>query len=150
MCWMSPDTAATVFHVFFMVFSFVMGITWGSFFNVCVYRVPVGKSIVRPGSHCYSCGTFLKWYDNIPLLSYVLLGGNCRYCGSHFSARYFLVELLSGVLFVLTYLQFGAGITMPLAVSTKAARPAISSSIAPPSAYRICAKPCACAWCSPS
>lgn len=83
------------------------GLLFGSFFNVVIYRVPVKKSIVVPGSHCYSCGTFLKWYDNIPLLSYVLLRGNCRTCGSHFSPRYFFVELLTGLLFLAIYWQFG-------------------------------------------
>lgn len=89
------------------VVAFVFGCIWGSFFNVCIYRIPARRSIVRPGSHCYSCGTFLRWYDNIPILSYLLLRGNCRYCGHHFSPRYMGVELLSGIVFLSIYLQFG-------------------------------------------
>lgn len=87
--------------------AFVFGCIWGSFFNVCIYRIPAGKSIVVPRSHCYSCGTILAWHDNIPLLSYVLLRGNCRYCGMHFSPRYFAVEMLTGLTFMGIFLQFG-------------------------------------------
>jgi leader peptidase (prepilin peptidase)/N-methyltransferase len=86
---------------------FIWGLIWGSFFNVCIYRIPAGKSVVKPGSHCYSCGSTVKWYDNIPLLSYLALRGNCRHCGTHFSPRYFFVELLTGLLFLATFLTFG-------------------------------------------
>ena len=86
---------------------FIWGLVWGSFFNVCIYRIPVGKSVVKPGSHCYSCGSPVRWYDNIPLISYVLLRGNCRYCGTHFSPRYFFVELLTGLLFLAVFISFG-------------------------------------------
>lgn len=91
----------------------VLGLVCGSFFNVCIYRMPAGRSIVRPGSHCYSCGTYLKWYDNIPLLSYLILRGNCRYCGTHFSPRYFGVELLTGALFLFAFVKFGPGWIVP-------------------------------------
>lgn len=89
------------------VMSFVFGAVWGSFFNVCIYRIPAGKSIVWPGSHCGSCGTMLQWYDNVPLVSYLLLRGNCRYCGTHFSARYFGIELFSALMFLAIFLRFG-------------------------------------------
>jgi leader peptidase (prepilin peptidase) / N-methyltransferase len=98
---------STFLYVYFAAVSFVFGCIWGSFFNVCIYRIPARKSIVAPRSHCYTCGTFIRWYDNIPLLSYLLLRGNCRDCGAHFSPRYFGVELLSGLIFLAIYLQFG-------------------------------------------
>jgi len=95
------------------VMSFIFGLIWGSFFNVCIYRIPAGKSVVTPGSHCGNCGTFIRWYDNIPLLSYLLLRGNCRSCGMHFSARYFFVELITGFLFLAVYVKFGPVIALP-------------------------------------
>jgi leader peptidase (prepilin peptidase) / N-methyltransferase len=84
---------------FFPVVVFIFGACIGSFLNVVIYRVPAGKSIVRPGSMC-ACGTPIAWYDNIPMLSWVILGGRARCCGRHFSARYPLVELLTGALFL--------------------------------------------------
>lgn len=86
---------------------FLWGLLWGSFFNVCIYRIPAGKSVIYPGSHCYTCGSPVRWYDNIPLLSYILLRGNCRFCGTHFSMRYFAIELLTALLFLATFLSFG-------------------------------------------
>jgi leader peptidase (prepilin peptidase)/N-methyltransferase len=88
-------------------FSFVFGLLFGSFFNVCIYRMPSGQSLVWPNSHCYTCGTPIRWYDNIPVLSYFLLGGRCRTCHVPFSMRYALVELLTGGLFLIVYLRFG-------------------------------------------
>ena len=73
----------------------------GSFLNVCIHRLPRNESVVKPGSRCYSCGTHVQWYDNIPLLSYVILRGKCRWCGAHFSARYVISELVVGLLTVL-------------------------------------------------
>lgn len=70
------------------------GAAWGSFFNVVICRVPSGESVVRPPSHCRACKTPIAWYDNIPLLSFLLLRGRCRNCGDKFSWRYFLTELL--------------------------------------------------------
>ena len=69
----------------------VFGTIWGSFFNVCIARVPRGQSVVRPPSHCFSCGRTVKPWDNIPILSYLLLRGRCRFCGVHFSPRYLLI-----------------------------------------------------------
>jgi leader peptidase (prepilin peptidase) / N-methyltransferase len=100
-------------QAFLAAMSFVMGTVWGSFFNVCIYRVPMRKSIVRPGSHCYACGTAIAWQDNIPLLSYLLLRGNCRSCGSHFSLRYFWIELASGLMFLAIFLRFGLEWVVP-------------------------------------
>jgi leader peptidase (prepilin peptidase)/N-methyltransferase len=89
---------------FFPVVVFVFGACIGSFLNVVIYRVPAGKSIVRPGSMC-ACGAPIAWYDNIPMLSWVILGGRARCCGRHFSARYPFVELLTGVLFLACWLR---------------------------------------------
>jgi leader peptidase (prepilin peptidase)/N-methyltransferase len=79
-------------------FFFAMGLCVGSFMNVCIYRLPAGKSLVWPGSHCTSCNTPIAWYDNIPVASYLILGGRCRKCGARFSVRYMLVELVTGLL----------------------------------------------------
>jgi len=79
---------------------------FGSFANVCIYRIPRGESIIEPGSHCPECGKKIKWYDNIPLISYVILGGRCRYCRRRISLQYPLVELVTGFLFILTYQKF--------------------------------------------
>ncbi|MBN2645146.1 MAG: prepilin peptidase [Desulfuromonadaceae bacterium] len=82
---------------------FVFGTLVGSFLNVCIYRLPLGRSIVRPGSHCFECGNTLRWYHNIPLLSFILLRGRCGFCGAPFSWRYPLVELLNGVLYLAVF-----------------------------------------------
>jgi leader peptidase (prepilin peptidase)/N-methyltransferase len=84
------------------------GAIWGSFFNVCIARVPQGLSVVRPGSHCMACGTPVRPVDNIPILSYFLLRGRCRSCGAHFSIRYALVELLTALLAAAIFWKFVA------------------------------------------
>jgi leader peptidase (prepilin peptidase)/N-methyltransferase len=81
----------------------------GSFLNVCIHRLPRQKSIVSPGSACPSCGRSLAWYDNIPILSYAVLGGRCRACGSRIAVRYPLVEAVTALLFGLCWWQFGPG-----------------------------------------
>ncbi|MFA6584781.1 MAG: prepilin peptidase [Elusimicrobiaceae bacterium] len=85
------------------LFVFAFGLIIGSFLNVCIYRIPLeGKSIINPPvSACPACGAFIKWYDNIPLLSFALLGGKCRSCKKPISWRYPVIELLTGVLTVL-------------------------------------------------
>lgn len=88
---------------------FVLGTLFGSFANVCIYRWPPtdehprGRSVVAPGSHCFSCGKPVRWYDNVPLLAYLWLRGACRDCGATFSPRYLLVEAAMGILFVAFY-----------------------------------------------
>lgn len=92
------------------VFVFLFGICIGSFLNVCIYRMGREQSIVRPSSRCPLCGKPIRPRDNIPLLSFILLRGRCRDCGKKISARYFLVELLTGVLFLALYNRFGFSI----------------------------------------
>ena len=94
-------------EIYFTIISFIMGILLGSFFNVCIYRIPNNQSIVNPPSHCYNCNTRLKPLDLVPILSWTLLRGKCRYCGQKISPRYALVELLTGILFVLVYKVYG-------------------------------------------
>ena len=92
------------------VFAVVLGLLWGSFANVCIYRWPDGRSVVRPGSHCSACKTPIRWYDNMPVLSYLWLRGRCRACKAEFSPRYLLVEALTGALFgVAWWFTFGTG-----------------------------------------
>ncbi len=85
----------------------LFGLIFGSFLNVCILRVPRRESIVAPGSHCPSCGHNIRWYDNIPLLSYVLLRGRCRDCHAQISPLYPLVEILTAVVFVLEFWRYG-------------------------------------------
>jgi leader peptidase (prepilin peptidase)/N-methyltransferase len=89
---------------FFPTVAFVFGACIGSFLNVVIYRVPAGKSIVAPGSAC-ACGTPIAWYDNIPMISWLVLRGRARCCGRPFSIRYPFVELLTGLLFLACWLR---------------------------------------------
>ena len=88
----------------------IYGLIIGSFLNVCIYRIPREESIAWPGSHCPTCSHSLKWYDNIPLVSYTLLKGKCRYCQTNISSQYPLVESLNAVIYIIMYLKFGFGI----------------------------------------
>lgn len=91
---------------------FVLGASLGSFFNVCIYRMPRDLSLSYPGSHCYRCGQPVRWYDNLPLLSYWILRGHCRHCGAPFSIRYFFVELLTMLLIVGVALKIGYSLAL--------------------------------------
>jgi leader peptidase (prepilin peptidase)/N-methyltransferase len=109
-----PTTAEILWNsstwFFWALNALVFGLLFGSFFNVCIYRIPAGLSVFRPKwSFCFRCGSKVRWYDNIPVISYFVLGGKCRECGGHFSLRYALVELLTGLLFLAVF----AGINPP-------------------------------------
>lgn len=84
-------------------FSGLFGAVFGSFSSVCVSRIPEGKSIVRPGSHCPKCDHVLSWYENIPILSFIALGAKCKKCGAKISVRYLVLELLCAGLAMLTW-----------------------------------------------
>jgi leader peptidase (prepilin peptidase)/N-methyltransferase len=86
---------------------FLLGLALGSFLNVCIYRLPRHLSVVRPGSACPKCQNPIRFYDNIPILSWLILRGRCRNCKAHISPRYLVVELLTGALFVVCYAHFG-------------------------------------------
>ena len=90
-----------------MVFAFLFGLALGSFLNVCIYRIPLKKSIVRPPSSCPQCGAEIRFYDNIPIISYLMLLGRCRQCRTPISLRYPLVEILVGLLSALLFMEFG-------------------------------------------
>jgi leader peptidase (prepilin peptidase)/N-methyltransferase len=90
--------------------AFLFGLLIGSFLNVCIYRLPRDLSVVRPRSHCVACEHPIAWYDNVPVLSYAILRGRCRHCGARISARYPLVELLTGAAFFVYVWRFGAGL----------------------------------------
>ena len=91
---------------------FIFGLIFGSFANVCIFRLPKSKSLVTPGSYCPSCKKSLKWQDNIPLLGYIFLKGKCRFCKKKIPLRYPLVELICGIGFLMIYMKFG--LTAPL------------------------------------
>lgn len=95
---------------FYLTVSYILvgllGLCVGSFLNVVIYRLPKGMNLAKPNSHCTACGYELRWYDNIPVVSYVLLGGKCRCCKSHISLRYTLVELANMLLWLLSALLF--------------------------------------------
>ena len=102
---MTPDTLAIVAFAW-------LGLAVGSFLNVCIHRVPLGKSVVSPPSRCPGCGYQLRWYDNIPVLSYALLRGRCRNCRAPISIRYPIVEILTMVVFLAHWWVFGWTVLM--------------------------------------
>ena len=99
-----------------LYFIFIIGAIFGSFYGVVGTRLPEGKSIVKPRSHCEKCGHILKWYENIPILSYIFLGGLCKKCKNPIGFVYFLTELLSGCLFALCYKIYGINYEFFIAV----------------------------------
>ncbi len=91
----------------FLFLVFILGLIFGSFANVLIYRIPRKISILYPNSFCPHCGSSIVWYDNIPLLSYIFLSGRCRICNKKISLQYPIVELLCAILSVFAYLKFG-------------------------------------------
>ena len=92
------------------VFVFIVGVMFGSFLNVLIYRIPKKEEFVKTSSHCMSCGHKLAWYDNIPLLSWIMLLGKCRYCKKKISIQYPIVEFLNGLLWVFVFVINGINI----------------------------------------
>src|ERR1700722_18527030 len=93
-------------HLVYILFLFAIGACVGSFLNVVVYRVPLDISLISPPSHCPQCKTPLPWYDNIPVFGWIKLGGKCRFCREPISARYPIVEAITGLLFAGYYWAF--------------------------------------------
>ena len=90
---------------------FLYGIVIGSFLNVCIYRLPKKENIVKVRSHCMNCGYQLKWYDLVPLFSYLALGGRCRKCKQKISIQYPIIEALNGVLYIIIFAEYGLSMT---------------------------------------
>lgn len=91
---------------------FALGLCFGSFLNVCIYRLPLGKSVVTPRSACLHCGDMIPLYHNLPVLSWLILRGKCRACKQSISPRYLVIELLIGLLFLNCYIHFGLTLAM--------------------------------------
>lgn len=91
------------------IFIFIFGSIVGSFLNVCIHRLPLGESIIRPRSYCPRCKKTIPWYDNIPLFSYLTLRGRCRFCKEKISIQYFIVELITAIAFLLFFNLYGLG-----------------------------------------
>lgn len=94
-------------EIIFYIIVFVYGITIGSFLNVCIYRIPKKENIVNVRSHCMQCGYQLKWYDLVPLFSYIFLGGKCRKCKTKISIQYPIIEAVNGILYMLVFFVNG-------------------------------------------
>ncbi len=108
------------------IFIFILGAVIGSFLNVVIYRIPLGKNIAFPASHCPQCHTPLKWWHNIPILSWVFLRGKCYFCHAPISKRYPIIELISGILFVIIYLKVGLVWQLPFVFASFASLLALS------------------------
>jgi len=101
--------------VFFIIF-FVLGCIWGSFSNVCIHRIPADKSVIFTRSFCPNCKKTIKWSDNIPLVSFLLLKRKCRNCDYKISYQYFIVELITAISFTIIYYFYGLSITSLLLI----------------------------------
>ena len=97
---------AYYYFTLFACFAFSLGACVASFLNVCIWRLPREESVVRPGSHCPNCNAPIRWFQNIPIVSWCCLRGRCANCHKPISPRYVVVELLGGVMFLLVYLQW--------------------------------------------
>lgn len=108
------DATLDTLNTIFGVTSFVMGGLVGSFLNVCVHRLPQGLSVVKPRSRCPKCEKPIAWYDNIPILSWLILGAKCRNCSNPISWQYPLVEAITATLFLCVYWKFGMTLASPV------------------------------------
>ena len=93
-----------------LAYAFAFGAVIGSFLNVCIYRWPAEQSVLRPRSRCPGCGETIRWYDNIPIFSWLFLRARCRRCGTRISVQYPLIELVCGLIWLLAYWRFGLSI----------------------------------------
>ena len=100
----------------FYLAAFIFGSIWGSFCNVCIYRLPYNESVIKGRSFCPSCKNQINWYDNIPFLSFIFLKGKCRNCEYKISFQYFLVELVAAISFLVIYFLYGISITTLLLI----------------------------------
>jgi len=100
---MDPSTHSILFDFF----AFVVGACVGSFLNVCVYRIPLNRSVVHPGSHCSACGAPIAWYNNLPIISWAMLRGRAPCCGTRIDMRYWLVEIGMACLFMAVWMKYG-------------------------------------------
>ena len=94
-------------EVFYLITFFILGAVMGSFFHVVATRLSMDESIIKPGSHCPRCNHMLKWYENIPIFSYLFLKGKCSKCSSKIPISYLVVEIITGLLFSVCYHSFG-------------------------------------------
>jgi leader peptidase (prepilin peptidase)/N-methyltransferase len=97
---------------FGVVVAALFGAVIGSFLNVCIYRLPRGRSIVAPGSACGACGHALSWFENIPVVSYIALGGRCRACKAPIATRYIVIELVTAGMFAAAWWYYGPGVLL--------------------------------------
>lgn len=95
-------------QIYFGSIFLIVGLLIGSFLNVCIYRIPIKKSVVYGRSFCPRCNSLIPWYCNIPVLSYIFLGGKCKYCKGEISIIYPIIELLNGIVYLIIFLAFGA------------------------------------------
>ncbi len=113
--------------IFYGVVVFLIGLAVGSFLNVVIYRIPRGENIAFPASHCPKCGHNLKWYHNIPLFSWLFLGGKCAFCKEPISKRYPLVEFINALIWLVVYLKVGFNIEALFIAMTFSALLALSA-----------------------
>ena len=100
--------------IYFVVF--ILGLLWGSFCNVCIYRLPIKGDVISSRSKCRSCNNVIRWFDNIPLVSYIILQAKCRTCKTNINFRYFLVELVTALGFLSIFYLYGISITTLLLI----------------------------------